>query len=331
MTKLVDAYGRRIDYLRISVTDHCNLRCHYCTPFSGRDHQSRSGILSYEELLRITEAAVAAGITKIRITGGEPLVRRGVVGFLGGLSQIAGLKALALTTNGVFLAEMAEDLYRAGVSRVNVSLDSLNPKRFTKITGQPLQSHVLAGIHKAEAVGMYPIKINTVVMRGINDDEVEAIARLTLHNPYHVRFIELMPTEGWASDAHTALFVPIEEIMKKIATVGDVQILPASDSYGPAKLCALSGAKGKIGFIAPVTRHFCGTCNRLRLTADGKLRACLFSKNEIDLKGPLRKGASRASLVEIFRQAVARKPHGYSLSEAKAQGGFGRAMRAIGG
>ncbi len=331
MTQLVDAYGRRIDYLRISVTDHCNLRCYYCTPFSSRDYQARSEILSYEELLKVSQAAVLAGISKIRITGGEPLIRRGLVGFCRKLSQINGLKGLALTTNGVFLAEMAEDLFNAGIRRINVSLDSLKPKRFEKITGHNLLSRVLAGICQAEAVGKRPIKINTVVMRGINDEEVAEIACLTLKKPYHVRFIELMPTAGWALGEHESLFVPVEEVMKKITKIGEVQIIPASDTYGPAKLCALSGAKGKIGFIAPVTRHFCGTCNRLRLTADGKLRACLFAMEEIDIKRPLRNGASLAELTNVFRRAATQKPRGHRLSEAEAQGVFGRAMRAIGG
>jgi len=329
--KLVDAFGRKIDYLRISITDHCNLKCVYCTPFFGRSQLPRPEILSYEELHRVAEAAVAAGISKIRITGGEPLVRKGVVQLCRMLSAIRGVKSLALTTNGVLLADMAQSLYHAGVRRINVSIDTLKPDRFERITGYNLLARVLAGIKTAEAIGMDPVKINTVVMRGINDDEVEDLARLTLRKPYHVRFIELMPTEGWTAAEHQARFVPIDEIMKKIQQLGDIQIEAAADSHGPARLCRLAGARGRVGFIAPLSWHFCGACNRLRLTADGKLRVCLFSREEVDIKGPLRAGASRSELEDIFRQAVTQKPKGHRLNDADAQRAFGRAMSAIGG
>ena len=194
--KLVDRYGRNIDYLRISITDHCNLKCYYCTPFSGRSHLERAEILTYEEMLKVARAAAAVGITKIRITGGEPLVRKGVVDFCRMLTGIDGLKSLALTTNGIYLAEMAEPLFKAGVRRINISLDTLRPERFEKITGYDWLPRVLAGIRRAEDVGMHPVKINAVVMRGINDDEIEELAALTLAKPYHVRFIELMPTNS---------------------------------------------------------------------------------------------------------------------------------------
>ncbi|MDP7076754.1 MAG: radical SAM protein, partial [Desulfobacterales bacterium] len=195
--KLIDTYNRHIDYLRMSITDHCTFRCFYCTPFSGRNHLPKSKILSYEELLKVSEAAVSAGITKIRITGGEPLVRKGVVEFCRMLSNIKGLRSLTLTTNGLLLKEMAASLFEAGIRRINVSLDTLKPERFQKITGYNLLSNVLAGIKKAEEVGMHPIKINMVVMRGINYDEIEEMVNITFKKPYHVRFIELMPTEGW--------------------------------------------------------------------------------------------------------------------------------------
>jgi cyclic pyranopterin phosphate synthase len=331
MMNLVDAYGRKIDYLRISITDHCNLKCYYCTPFSGRDHLSRTQILSYEEMLKVAKAAAHCGITKIRITGGEPLVRKGVVEFCRMLSEIDGLKSLALTTNGIYLEEMAEPLFDAGVRRINISLDTLRPERFEKITGYNRLPRVLAGIRRAEQIGMQPIKINTVVMRGINDDEIEDLARLTLDKPYHVRFIELMPTDSSAYGYYESLFIPVEEFMKKINQVDRVKIEPTTDSYGPARLCKLPGAIGKVGFIAPISWHFCGSCNRLRLTADGKIKTCLFSQEEIDIKAPLRTGALQNDIINIFRQAVAEKPSGHHLNAKDHQNACQRAMHAIGG
>ena len=329
--KLVDSYGRKIDYLRISITDHCNLKCYYCTPFSGRGHLARSEILTYEEMLNVARAAATIGITKIRVTGGEPLVRKGVVEFCRMLSELEGLKSLALTTNGIYLEEMAEPLFKAGVRRINISLDTLRPKRFEKITGYDWLPRVLAGIRRAEQIGMNPIKINTVVMRGINDDEIEDLAHLTLDKPYHVRFIELMPTDSSAYGDYESLYMPVEEIMKKINQIDRAQIGPATDSYGPAKLCRLPGATGRVGFIAPISWHFCGSCNRLRLTADGKIKTCLFSQEEIDIKTALRTGATQKDIINIFRQAVAEKPSGHHLNAKEHQNACHRAMRAIGG
>ena len=329
--ELVDSFGRKIDYLRISITDHCNLKCYYCTPFSGRSHLERSEILTYEELLNVARAATASGISKIRITGGEPLVRKGVVEFCRMLSKINGLKSLALTTNGIYLEEMAKPLFKTGVGRINISLDTLKPERFEKITGYDWLPRVLAGIQRAEQVGMYPIKINTVVMRGINDDEIEDLARLTLDKPYHVRFIELMPTDSCAYGDYESLYMPVEEIMKRIKKIEKAQIGPATDSYGPAKLCKLPGAIGKVGFIAPISWHFCGSCNRLRLTADGKFKTCLFSQEEIDIKTPLRGGANQNDIIDIIRRAVSEKPRRHHLNEKKNQIACRQAMGAIGG
>ena len=329
--KLVDGFGRTIDYLRISITDHCNLKCYYCAPFSGRSHLERSEILTYEEMLSVAKAAATIGITKVRITGGEPLVRNGVIEFCRMLSGIHGLKSLALTTNGIYLAEMAEPLFKAGVRRINISLDTLRPERFEKITGYDWLPRVLAGIKRAEEIGMHPVKINTVVMGGINDDEIEELASITLTKPYHVRFIELMPTNSTAYGGYETLFVPVEEFMKKIHRMDGVQIEPATDSYGPARLCKLPGAVGKIGFIAPITWHFCGSCNRLRMTADGKIKTCLFSQEEIDIKAALRSGAAQNDIIDIFRLSVAEKPAGHQLNEKGRQNACGRTMRAIGG
>jgi cyclic pyranopterin phosphate synthase len=226
---------------------------------------------------------------------------------------------------------MAEPLFKAGVRRINISLDTLRPERFEKISGYNSLPRVLAGIKRAEDIGMHPIKINTVVMRGINDDEIEDLARLTLDKPYQVRFIELMPTDSSACGNYESLFIPVEEFMKKIHQIDQVQIEPATDSYGPARLCRLPGAVGKVGFIAPISWHFCGSCNRLRLTADGKIKTCLFSQEEIDIKTALRTGATQKDIINIFRQAVAEKPSGHHLNAKEHQNACGRAMRAIGG
>jgi cyclic pyranopterin phosphate synthase len=207
----------------------------------------------------------------------------------------------------------------------------LKPGRFEKITGYDWLPRVLAGIKSAERIGMHPIKINTVVMRGINDDEIEDLARLTLDKPYQVRFIELMPTDSSAYGNYESLFIPVEEFMKKIHQIDQVQIEPAKDSYGPARLCRLPGAVGKVGFIAPISWHFCGSCNRLRLTADGKIKTCLFSQQEIDIKTALRTGATQKDIINIFRQAVAEKPSGHHLNAKEHQNACGRAMSAIGG
>jgi cyclic pyranopterin phosphate synthase len=226
---------------------------------------------------------------------------------------------------------MAEPLFKAGVRRINISLDTLKPERFEKITGYNWLPRVLAGIKRAEDIGMHPIKINAVVMRGINDDEIEALASLTLTKPYHVRFIELMPTNSSAYGDYETLFVPVEEFMKRIHGIDRVQIEPATDSYGPARLCKLPGAVGKVGFIAPISWHFCGSCNRLRMTADGKIKTCLFSREEIDIKTALRSGATQNDIIDIFRQSVAVKPVGHHLSAKDHHNACQRAMRAIGG
>jgi cyclic pyranopterin phosphate synthase len=208
----------------------------------------------------------------------------------------------------------------------------LKPERFKKLTGRNCFFQVISGIKKAEEVGFYPIKINTVVMRGVNSDEIEDLANLTLKKPYHVRFIELMPTRGWLDDKHNALYLPIEEIIGRIKQIGGAQIGPATDSFGPARHCTLPGALGKVGFIAPLGWHFCGSCNRIRLTADGKLKSCLFSKEEIDIKEHLRTGAGVNELVDIFKQVVFQKPDGHKLNQKKNLCTSSRPlMRAIGG
>jgi cyclic pyranopterin phosphate synthase len=328
---LVDTFHRKIDYLRISITDHCNLNCKYCSPpFSSRTHLQRREILTYEEIAILAQAAVAAGITRIRLTGGEPLIRKGVVELCQMLAEINGLESLSLTTNGIQLRKLAIPLNIAGVQRINVSLDTLKRNRFTQITGQDRLAGVLAGIEAAEAAGVAPIKINTVVMRGVNDDEVADLAALTFNKPYHVRFIELMPFQHSHCDDYDRLHVPVGEIIRKIPGIDRARLNPILGNPGPARLCALPGAKGKIGFIAPMSWHFCGSCNRLRLTADGKIRSCLFSNVEMDIKTPLRRGASKKKLIEFFTSAVKHKPRGHQLN-GDMHGKTGRGMHAIGG
>jgi cyclic pyranopterin phosphate synthase len=302
---LIDSFGRKINYLRLSVTDRCNLRCIYCMPAEGVPKLRHEDILTYEELLLLADTAVRIGIEKIRVTGGEPLVRKGILGFLGRLSGISGLRQLVLTTNGMLLPEMAEGLRKAGVQRLNISLDSLRPETFARITRCGDLGRVLTGIRIAEEVG-FPIKLNMVVMRGINDDEVVDFAGLTLVKPYTVRFIEYMPTmkdPDWRS-----LVVPGEEIMRRIAGVYRVQQLDREDYLsGPSRNYRIDGAAGAIGIITPVSCRFCGECNRIRVTSSGMAKGCLFDDAEYDLKTILRNG-NQAALEEALREIVARKP-----------------------
>ncbi len=329
--KLTDEFGRQINYLRISITDRCNLNCHYCAPLGIRHDLPHREILTYEEILKVVKAGVRAGITKVRLTGGEPLIRKGIVEFCRMLNKLDGLESITLTTNGVLLEQLAEPLFEAGVRRINISLDTLKPDRFRKITGQEDLDRVLSGIEKAREVGFNPIKINTVVMRGVNDSEINDLARLTLKKPYHVRFIELMPMQNCALGDHASLFMPVPEIIRLIDGIDKSQLGPAVDSFGPARICTLPGGAGTVGFIAPLSWHFCSTCNRLRLTADGRLRPCLFSEKEIDIKGPLRAGASMNDLIEIFKAAVARKIERHRLDTFDSGPKTGRGMYAIGG
>ncbi len=312
---LIDNYGRHIDYLHIAVTDRCTLDCCHCMPvFSRRPHLSQAEILTYEELYRLVEAATAMGISKIRISGGEPLERKGVVDFCAMLGTLSGIENLALTTNGVHLSKMAHLLKKAGVNRINVSLNTLQYNRFERITGRDSLYDVLSGIRRAERAGLCPIKINTAVMRGINDDEVGRIAELTYDHPYHVRFIELMPFETRRCGHYRDLYMPIGEIIERIPMIGRAQTGPTLKASGPAQTCMLPGAIGKVGFIAPLSWNFCARCNRLRITADGKIRPCLCTEIELDAKTPLRNGATKGDLMALFRKAMDVKPRRHCLS-----------------
>ena len=325
MTGLSDSFQRPINYLRISVTDRCNLRCLYCMPPQGITLLSRSEILRYEEIQAIAQAAAALGITKVRLTGGEPLIRSELTHLIRMLSEIEGIDDISLTTNGVLLRRYAALLKEAGLRRVNVSLDTLNRGRFQRITGHDKLGDVLDGIEAAREAGLEPVKLNMVVMRGINDDEVLDFARLTIEQGWHVRFIEAMPFgRGERLD-----FIPTAEIKERLLSLGSLEPSLPSHSNGPARYFRFSGAKGTVGFISPLSEHFCFNCNRLRLTVDGQLRPCLLSDEEVDLRGSLREGASPQELSRLIQQAVAAKPERHRLWEGVLP--KGRAMRQVGG
>lgn len=312
---LIDSFGRKINYLRLSVTDRCNLRCVYCMPAEGIRKLKREEILKYEELLLLAETAVGIGIEKIRITGGEPLIRKGILGFLENLSRIPGLRQLVLTTNGMLLPEMAGGLRKAGVQRRNVSLDSLKPATFCRITRCGDLERVLMGIRIAEEQG-FPIKLNMVVMRGINDDEVLDFAGLTLTKPFTVRFIEYMPTmkePGWQS-----LVVPGEEIIRRISGSYRIRPLEREDIFsGPTRNYRIEGATGRIGIITAVSSHFCSECNRIRVTSSGIPKGCLFDDTLYNLK-PILSSGDRAALETALREIVRRKPRRGIICDAEA-------------
>jgi cyclic pyranopterin phosphate synthase len=326
-----DDFGRAINYLRVSVTDRCNLRCVYCMPAGGIDKQAHGGILRYEEIALVVRAAAELGVRKVRLTGGEPLARLGLPDLVGMLAAIPGIDDLAMTTNGTLLARHAQALAAAGLRRVNISLDTLRPERFAQITRLGRLEDVWAGIAAAQAAGLAPIKLNMVVVRGLNDDEVVDFARRTMSDGWHVRFIELMPIGAnvdWAGDGT----VPIKDVRGRIeAALGPLQAVgpgrPAGN--GPARYYRLPGATGTVGFIAALSEHFCRACNRLRLTADGRLRPCLMSDEELDLRPALRAGADLEAVKELLIQAIRRKPERHHLDEARAP--QGRTMSEIGG
>ncbi len=317
-----------VNYLRLSITDRCNLRCFYCLPGKGFEKLPCGEILRYEEFLRLARIACHLGFRKIRVTGGEPLMRLGVLGFLRQLTKVPGLQEVCLTTNGVLLAEMAGEISAAGVRHLNLSLDTLNPARYAEITGGDHFAQVMAGLEKALSLGLHPLKINCVVLKGLNDRELVDFALLARDAPVQVRFIEFMPIaneERW--QAH---FLPMAEVRARLAALGPMTPVPVGSTAGPAEIWRPAGFRGELGFISPVSAHHCPACNRLRLTAAGKLRPCLFSPEEVDIKGPLRAGAPDDRLAAIIRDAVRGKDR--RPKEARPPGpGAGRPMVSIGG
>lgn len=326
-----DRFGRTIEYLRMSVTDRCNLRCLYCMPDQGIESLGHDRIMTYEEMLRVAGAAVRLGVRKIRVTGGEPLVRRGLVDFIGELARLPKAPEIALTSNGMLLAEYADRLKSAGLSRVNISLDTLQEERFVALTRREGLDAVFRGLEAAQAAGLAPIKINMVPIRGFNDDEIGDFARLTLRKNCDVRFIEFMPVRsdlGFTADRR----VNESEIMAALEQVD--RLIPAgrqAELSGPARMYRFPGGKGRLGVITAVSNHFCGECNRLRLTADGRLRPCLMSDDEIDLLTHLRSaGIDERKLEAILLKAAGAKPAGHHLVEGEAPLQR-RTMKDIGG
>ncbi len=314
MSALVDPYSRSITYMRVSVTDRCNLRCVYCMPEEGLNWTPTDELLSYDELLRIIRVAAKRGLKKVRVTGGEPLVRKGVVGFIEQMNKIPGIDELALTTNAVFLKQMAGDLYKAGLRRINISLDSLNPKTFAEVVRRDIFDMVWEGIEEAERVGFKPLKINVVLQQGVNDHEVVDFVNLTRRKPYHVRFIEYMPCANW--DTWVKTYKPFQTVVDEVEEkFGKMIPLNGANegNAGPAENFRLPGAPGVVGFIHAVSHDFCDTCNRVRLTADGQIRPCLFSEIAVDFRDALRNGCGDDEIAGLLDQVLFVKPEYHEL------------------
>ena len=329
MKGLIDTYNRKIDYIRISVTDRCNLRCIYCMPSEGVREITHSEILTYEEIIHILSIATNLGIKKVRITGGEPLVRKGLPYLIKTISNLGAIEEISLTTNGVLLKRFARELKEAGLNRLNISLDSMDPKRYEEITKGNNLSDVWEGIRAAEELGFSPIKINMVPIRGFNDNEIKEFAALTFNKPYHIRFIEFMPTGAkdiWSKEK----YISTKELKEAISGLGELKPIKNEWGSGPAKNFKLLNAKGVIGFISAVSDHFCAGCNRLRLTSDGKLRPCLFSDSEIDLKKALREGCDDDELQRLLLLGLQIKPEKHNINESDPNA-IERPMSAIGG
>jgi len=315
-----------IDYLRISITDRCNLRCTYCMPAEGVDSLSHEDILTYEELAVFARAAVECGVRRVRLTGGEPLVRKGAPDFVGMLTEIdPGLK-VTMTTNGVLLARYAGELKEAGLTRVNVSLDTLDPLAYRDITRVGRLEDALAGLDAALEAGFEPVKVNVVVLKGLSDDPLP-FARLAAEKPVHVRFIEYMPHFGEAG----SLFVPGDVVRARLGDAGRLERVESPEGWGPAEYYRQPGAAGTLGFISPVTCHFCASCNRLRISSEGRLRTCLYDSRGVDVRSELRSGAGREGIREIISSELERKRlEGHSKPPA-GTAGSGDHMSRIGG
>jgi cyclic pyranopterin phosphate synthase len=321
-----DQFGRSIEYLRISVTDRCNFRCVYCMPVEGLQWLPKSEILSYEEITAVVSQLAPLGLRRLRITGGEPTIRPDLARLVAELRAVPGIEDIALSTNGVKLPELAEPLRAAGLDRVNMSADSLRPDRISAIARRNLGFDPVASALAAERAGLDPIKINVVVIRGVNDDEVEDFAALTLRHRWHVRFIELMPVGDMRALTWDHV-VPSDEVLDRIASLGELTSTAGPPrGNGPAAYYRLDGALGTVGVITPMTHTYCGSCNRVRLTADGRLRTCLFGNHEVNLRDPLRRGEL---LEPLFRKALDEKPEAHALLQMQV-GGL-RALSQVGG
>ncbi len=327
-TGLFDSWQRQINYLRISVTDRCNLNCIYCSvgeilPLRHED------ILSYEEIEKVVRAAAEMGINKVRLTGGEPLVRPDFCKLIRIIARIDGIDDISLTSNGILLGRYAEELKEAGLKRVNISLDTLKRERFKKITGRDKLKEVLAGIEAAHKAGLEPVKINMVVLQGINDDEVVDFARKSIDEGWHVRYIEFMPIG--TPNGEVSGMVATQEIKERIRVLGKLEPYAGPEGNGPARYYRFPDARGTVGFITPMTEHFCHTCNRLRMTSDGNLRPCLLAEDEVNIKEALRNGVSTNGLKRLIQQAVNMKRKEHNLDGKIAPETNGRPMCQIGG
>jgi cyclic pyranopterin phosphate synthase len=323
---LRDSFGRRIEYLRISVTDRCNFRCLYCMPAAGLEWLPKSEILSYEEIAQIARELAPLGLRRLRITGGEPTLRPQLENLVTLLKSIPEIEDISLSTNGVRLPDLAGLLKKSGLDRVNMSADSLQPDRIKSISRRSTDFDPVAAAFAAESAGLAPIKINVVVMRGINDDELCDFARLTIDHEWHVRFIELMPV-GEMRDLTWDHVVPSDEVLRRLETISPLRPVTGPErGNGPARYFQFHGARGTIGVITPMSHTYCGSCNRVRLTADGRLRTCLFGDDEVDLRTPLREGLP---LEPFFRSALASKPEEHHLLQMQV-GGL-RALSQVGG
>ena len=315
-----DCFGREINYMRISVTDLCNLRCEYCMPEEGTKKLKHSDILSFEETVDIVRAAAELGINKIRITGGEPLVKPDIVDLCQKISSVPGINEVSMTTNGVLLDKMAKDLKAAGINRINISLDTLDPQKYKRITRIGELSDALTGIKAAEAAGMYPIKINTVLIGGFNDDEIEEFVELTRERDIEQRFIELMPI-GEGAQFPDEAYISADIVLQRVC-----ELEPCSEDGGVARLYKLPNGEGKVGLITPVSNHFCHDCNRIRLTADGKIKPCLLSAQEVSIKG-----LDKEDLKLAIMHAIYDKPIQHEALSSAFPSKAGRKMNQIGG
>jgi cyclic pyranopterin phosphate synthase len=326
---LADQFNRPITYLRISVTDKCNLRCVYCMPEHGLPWLPKADILSYEEIAQLVRAAASAGVRSIRLSGGEPLVRKDLSRLVAEIAEIDGIEDIALSTNGLLLEEQLDALLAAGLKRVNISLDTLREDRFFEIARRPGLDRVLSAIDAAIARGLAPVKINCVVMRGYNDDEIPAFAQWTRERAVYVRFIELMPVQK-NLDVQRDAYVSADEILERVQSIGELQPSAGPGGNGPARYFAFPDAPGAVGVISPLSHDYCERCNRVRLTADGRLRLCLFGDHEIDLRAPLRAGATEGEISGILRSAMLIKPERHHLKLGEAASRM-RAFSEIGG
>ena len=323
-----DRFGRRINYLRISLTDHCNLRCVYCMP-EDMTFRPNAEMMQDDEILLLTRLFASLGFSKIRLTGGEPTVRANIVGIVRGITSTEGIRSVSMTTNGVLLSKLAQPLADAGLQRVNVSIDTLDPEKFNRLTRWGKLEDVWQGVLAAEKAGLTPVKLNAVVVKGYNESDVAELARLTLEHPWQVRFIEMMPFAG-ATDLQTSQVVTMAQVRERIeSALGPMELANDGELDGEARLFRLPGARGDVGFISSVTAPFCSACNRARLTSDGRLRLCLLREKEVDLLTPLRAGATLEDLRQLILDGVWDKPWGHGLAEGVIP--LNRVMSEIGG